>query len=115
MHRKKMRRRGYDQAVILAKALAKKMDLPFLGDVLVRYHATEPMMNLKGFGRVRNVEDAFCVTDRGVGKIAGRKILLVDDIYTSGSTADACAKVLLSAGAKEIYLAAAASGYGSWV
>ena len=115
MHREKMRRRGYDQAVILAKKLAKKMDLPYCGKALVRCRVTDPMMNLAGSGRARNVEDAFRVTERGFEKIAGRRILLVDDIYTSGSTADACAKVLLSAGAEKIYLAAAASGYGSWV
>ncbi|MBE6031806.1 MAG: ComF family protein [Clostridiales bacterium] len=113
MHRAKRRRRGYDQAQVLGKALARHLGRPFYGDCLVRAEATAPMMSLGGHDRLRNVSGAFTV--RFPERFRDEKVLLVDDIYTTGSTVDACGKALLAAGAKEIYMVSAASGYGSRV
>ena len=101
LHRGRRYQRGYNQAELLAKRLAKKLGVPMWSDALLRTQKTTAQKYLGAGERKRNLESAFAVGKR---PLEGKTILLADDIYTTGGTADACAKALLQAGVREIYL-----------
>lgn len=92
--------RGYNQSRILAKSLAHKIDLP-VEDCLVKVRNTEKQHSLTGQGRLENIKGAFSV--RTPAEVEGKVLLLCDDIKTTGATLGECAKVLLAAGAKDVY------------
>jgi predicted amidophosphoribosyltransferase len=75
-------------------------DIPVARDVLERRRWTEPQTGLGRKKRLTNVKNAFSVNDHS--KIAGKRILLVDDVFTTGATANECAKVLLKGGAEHV-------------
>ena len=102
LHRSRYNDRGYNQAELLARRLAKKMNLPVLPKVLVRTRKTTAQKYLGGRERQRNLESVFAA-GRG-NLVVGKTVLLVDDIYTTGGTAEACTRVLLAAGARAVYL-----------
>jgi Predicted amidophosphoribosyltransferases len=110
MHPRKEKKRGYNQAAVLAKCLAKYMELPYDGKLLGRVVETEAMSKLGALGRKKNIQEVFAVESRGIKHLNGRTVLLVDDIYTTGSTADACAAALLEAGASKVFIFTFASG-----
>lgn len=110
MYKKKERQRGYNQAALLAEFTAKRLGAVYCGDVLVRTRATAPMNKLDARERRRNLEDAFKVTEEGRDVISGKKVILVDDIYTTGTTAENCAAVLKDAGASEVIILSLAAG-----
>ena len=103
LHYRKQRFRGANQAEILCRLLASKAGLPVLAPI-ERTHYTRPQKNLTHAQRKRNVHDAF----RLVENVEGLRILLVDDIRTTGATARECAKVLLRGKAKYVGLLTAA-------
>lgn len=90
--------RGYNQAAWLAQALGKQSGKTWRPDVLIRHRKTGSQNGLSLKGRQRNVQGAFKVMRR----LDGMNILLVDDVYTTGATLEACAKALKRAGAKNI-------------
>jgi ComF family protein len=90
-------RRGFNQAEVLARAVGRRHGLPVLPRALRRVRAT-PLQQGDAEARRRNVRHAFAVR----GAVAGRRLLLVDDVFTTGATADACAAALLQAGAAEV-------------
>ncbi len=98
MNAKKLKKRGYDQADVLARAIACESGIPYL-HLLDRVRKTVPMKTLSRAERQNNLKNAFQVRDFDV-KL--KRVLLVDDIYTTGSTLDACAKALLERGAAEV-------------
>ena len=110
MHMKKQRKRGYNQAAVLAMSLAKFMEVPYGGNILVRVAETEPMSGLGAIERKNNIQHAFDVPSDKKSDIAGKRVLLVDDIYTTGSTADSCSSALMASGAEEIFIITFASG-----
>ena len=91
MYAKKQRARGYNQAEIIACELGKIIHIPVNTRFLKRNKNTVPMKEVSGHDRSKNLENAF-IADKNVVKY--KKILLVDDIYTTGATLDACAAVL---------------------
>lgn len=96
-------RRGYDQSRLLAQALGKELSLPVF-QVLKKVRHTPPQSTLGHAPQRRaNVLGAYRIADPS--KVAGKRILLLDDVVTTGATASECAKVLLTAGAKEVLLA----------
>lgn len=99
----RMLRRGYDQSKLLAKALGKELSLPVVR-VLKKIRHTPPQ-SLLGHAPQRraNVLNAYKIIDPKL--VTGKRILLLDDVVTTGATASECAKVLLTAGAKEVNLA----------
>jgi ComF family protein len=110
MHIIKRRKRGYDQAALIAKRLAARMGLPYDERCIARSGQTSVMSSLRRDERKRNVHDMFALAGDAEKRVAGKDILLVDDVFTTGSTADACASVLLAAGAANVDVYTFASG-----
>jgi ComF family protein len=102
LHRWRIWRRGYNQAALIASALARRTGLPAGLDLLVRTRATPPLRGLGRRERALAVRGAFRVADGARPRLAGRRIVLVDDVYTSGATASACARALRRAGAGRV-------------
>ncbi len=103
LHRSRLRQRGFNQAVLLGRVLSRRISLPMVPDVLVRTRPTEPQIELSAAERRLNVKGAFAV-GRG-DHVAGKRILLLDDVMTTGSTMDECAKELKKAGAATVIAA----------
>lgn len=101
-------RRRYNQAAALGNAVAKRLDLPVCPDLLTRKRHTETQDGKSPDARFANVENAFVVTPRHKAALAGRDVLLIDDVMTSGATLDACARVCLEAGAEQVSVMALA-------
>jgi ComF family protein len=110
MFGRKQKLRGYNQAAVMASNLAKYMGVPYSSKLLLRVVETEAMSRLGALGRRRNIREVFSVPREKAERLAGKTILLVDDVYTTGSTADACAAALLEAGAARVYVFTFASG-----
>lgn len=110
MHKHKERLRGYNQAAVLAKSLAKLLERPYNGKLLIRTMETEAMSSLGAAERRRNIQGAFTVLTKKKSILKDKNILLVDDIYTTGSTADACSLALLGAGAGSVSIYTFAAG-----
>jgi ComF family protein len=110
MFRRKEKKRGYNQAAVLASCLARYTGIPYDGRLLERVAETEAMSRLGAVGRRRNIREVFSVPGTKTDRLAGKTILLVDDIFTTGSTADACSQVLLEAGASRIRVFTFAAG-----
>lgn len=100
MHKLKKSVRGYNQSELVAEEIAKQMGLKYEKDILVKSKDTQVQSTLSKVQRIQNVKDAFLITD--VTKVKEKKIILIDDIYTTGSTVNECSKVLKQAGAEEI-------------
>ncbi len=96
----KEKERGFNQATLLSKYISKEANIPLELDVLIRIKNTKVMHTLNKRQRQENVRDAFKVTKEGV--ILNKHILLVDDIFTTGSTVNACSNLLLSFGAETV-------------
>lgn len=105
MHPRRRRRRGFNHSELLARGVAEKLNLPY-ADALVRTRHTVQQSVLEGAARRTNLRNAFeCRVD-----LTGRRVLLVDDVYTTGTTARECAKALRKAGARNVYLLAYSAG-----
>lgn len=109
VHKQKRRSRGYNQAELLARELSKQLQIPMYSKYLVRQINTNPQKELNDISRMKNLKNAFKI---GKNTIKLKKVLLVDDIYTSGATIEACTKVLMKAGVEEIYYTSVAIGKG---
>lgn len=103
----RLRERGYNQSELLAKAVAADTELPVLTGVLQRTKRTVPSKGMTPEQRKENVRDAFAVVLPE--SVAGKYICLVDDVYTTGATAQECAQVLKAAGAKQVKILTAAT------
>lgn len=110
MHKRKENKRGYNQAAVLATMLARFMKKPSSDKILIRTIDTEPMSNLGAEERRENIRKAFTVRQSFDKILKDKTVLLIDDVFTTGSTADACTDVLLAAGAAKVYVFVFASG-----
>jgi ComF family protein len=102
LHRWRLFWRMYNQSALLAQAVAKRTGHRLLVDALQRTRATRPQQGLSADERARNVRGAFQVNPQSAALVRGRTIVLIDDVLTTGSTADACAKALYKAGAADV-------------
>jgi ComF family protein len=101
LHRARERERGFNQSQILAEGISEVTNLPLMKDILKRKKNTQDQTYLNAQQRKENVRGAFVVTQQE--KINGMSIILVDDVITTGATLNECARMLLDAGATEIF------------
>ena len=102
LHRWRLLRRRYNQSALLAACLARRTDRPSLPDALRRVRTTKPLRNLHAAERAALLMGAIAVRPGRAAAVAGRAVLLIDDVLTSGATARACTRALLDAGAASI-------------
>ena len=100
VHPSRLRRRGFNQAELLARELGKLSGIPVRTDILYRGKKTEAQKNLTPDERIRNLQKAFRADPE---KADVSSVILVDDIYTTGSTAEACTRALKAAGVKKVF------------
>lgn len=106
LDKKKLRNRSYNQSEELAKELAKVLQIPVISDILIKTKHTKPQMELSKQEREKNLLNAFAIENCATSEVAqfsGKKVFLVDDVYTTGSTMEECALVLRNSGAKSVW------------
>ncbi len=109
LHERKLQERGFNQAELLAKSLGNALNIPVSADAIRRVSDTLPQKYLDPAERHKNLQNAFKI---GISSVKSKKAVLVDDVYTTGSTMDACAEVLRKSGAAEVYFITLATGKG---
>jgi ComF family protein len=100
LHAKRLRQRGFNQALLLAHRMSEAHHIPCSCDNLYRSRPTRPQVELTGVERVQNVAGAFAL--RKPGEVVDRSVVLVDDVFTTGATMNECALVLKQAGAAQV-------------
>lgn len=109
VHPKRLRQRGFNQAQVLAEKLGEALKLPVYPHILRRNKKTAPQNGLTPQERLKNLEQAFAAADI---PDEVQSVILVDDIYTTGSTVEACTRVLKKAGVKRVFFLAICIGQG---
>jgi len=100
LHPKRLKERGFNQAEILARQVARRKGLPLLKRRLIRTRYSPPQTTLEGKEREMNIRGAFKVRRRG--DVRGKTVLLIDDVYTTGSTIRECSLALIEGEAEEV-------------
>ncbi|WMJ23240.1 ComF family protein [Paludicola sp. MB14-C6] len=95
-------KRGYNQAALLAKWISKYTKIPYDENILVKVRKTKKQHDINFIERQKNLNNAFAVEDEK--QVAGKTILLCDDVYTTGATLNSCSKILIENKAKKVYL-----------
>lgn len=113
IHPSRRRKRGFNQAEELAKRLSLAWGIPMENNFLIRSKRTMPQRELNPSERLKNLQEAFCIyPGYGKDRKAPRCVVLVDDIYTTGSTMETCSRVLRAAGVERVYFVAVCIGHG---
>ncbi|MCK5236976.1 MAG: ComF family protein [Deltaproteobacteria bacterium] len=100
LHKRRLKKRGFNQSLMLARRLSKSLSLSLDYKTLMRVRDTTPQVELTPKERVENVKNAFGVTNAAA--IKDKKIIIIDDVYTTGATLSESAKELMSAGASDV-------------
>lgn len=108
LHKRRLRERGFNQAEIIAKEICKRANYTFCGNVLKRVKNTKTQTELTRRERQKNIAGAFQIEN--AEEIRGKKIAVIDDVFTSGATLNECAKELKKSGAKEVWGVVVAHG-----
>ncbi|MCC8125887.1 MAG: ComF family protein [Clostridiales bacterium] len=111
VHPARRRIRGFNQAEELARRMGVAWKIPVEGDLLIRTKNTAPQKELGAAGRLQNLQKAFAVPETARRGELPQRIVLVDDIYTTGSTIEACTRVLKASGVAEVYFLSVCTGY----
>lgn len=112
LHPHRRRWRGFDQAILLSRRLSTLVDIPCRDNILIRQKDTKPQVDLTPSQRHENMRGAFAVADNAA--VTGGSFLLIDDVYTTGSTMNAAARVLRRAGAQAVYALAITHAVPQW-
>lgn len=104
VHPARRRSRGFNQAELLAREIGAQADLPVQTALLYRHRRTEAQKDLSQEERIANLSEAFRADAEKIEALSARTVILVDDIYTTGSTAEACSRVLKAAGVRRVFL-----------
>ncbi len=102
LHRWRLWSRGYNQAALIARALVRQGRGELALDLIERFRRTPPLRGMGRLARERTVAGAFRLRPEARGRVKGRRIVLIDDVYTTGATVRGCARLLRRAGAAEI-------------
>jgi ComF family protein len=108
LHRNRLKQRGYNQAALLAEPVARYFDLPFKPNALRKVIDVKSQIHLNAAARQKNIANAFRADPR---LVRGRKVVIIDDMCTTGATLTECAQVLCEAGAATVWGLSAAAGY----
>lgn len=108
LHKKKLKKRGFNQAGEIAKEFSENLKIPVFNDALIKTKQTSAQVELKKEEREENIKGVFLCQKPEL--VMGKKILLIDDIFTTGSTMEQCARLLQEAGAKEVWGVVVARG-----
>ena len=100
LHRTRLRHRGFNQALVLAHGVSERFSVPLLYDNLARLRSTLPQVELSGTARAENVKGAFGLIRPS--EVREKRVLLIDDVFTTGATMNECAKTLKEAGAAAV-------------
>jgi ComF family protein len=100
LHTRRLRERGFNQALLLVRELSRRTGIPYRKTILQKKKPTIPQVNLSGVERGRALRGTFHVI--GKEELSGLSVLLIDDVYTTGATVNECSKVLLRGGAKRV-------------
>lgn len=104
LDKNKLKIRGYNQSEELAKELSGVLEIPMTSEILIKTKSTKPQMELKKEEREKNLVGAFITKNSARSDLAlFKKVFLVDDVYTTGSTMEECARVLRGAGVKQVW------------
>ena len=101
LQHKRLQQRSYNQALLLAREVARIKKWPVANDLLIKTRETESQQGLSAKERVKNLHKAFQLQE----DLSGQKILLIDDVMTTGATVAICSQVLIKGGASEVYVA----------
>lgn len=113
LHKSKQLKRGFNQAELLARGIGKELHIPVITSVLYRNKKTLPQKELSNKERLKNLQQAFQIDLKELHKNEmPRRVILVDDIYTTGSTIEACCTALRNAGVEEVYFISLCIGKG---
>lgn len=102
LHRSRLWHRGFNQSALVGREIARRVGMPFDPFALKRTRATPPLKGMSQLQRRKAVAGAFAVPDKAA--VAGKTVVLIDDVLTTGSTAEACARALKRAGAAQVEL-----------
>jgi ComF family protein len=100
LHARRLRERGFNQALLLVKELSRRTGIPYRKTILQKEKPTVPQVNLSGPEREKGVRGTFHVVEKK--ELEGKSVLLIDDVYTTGATVNECSKVLLRGGAERV-------------
>ena len=100
IHKERKRQRGYNQCELIAKEISKKLRIDMENDVLLKIKNTKPQSTMNKENRKNNAKDVYTI--QKTEKIIGKKILLLDDIYTTGSTLNECSRIIKTAKPEKI-------------
>ena len=109
IHKKKLMKRGYNQAGLIADEIGRLIGIRVIPDLILRSVDTKPQKELSDLQREKNLRSAFVINPDHKENLSGT-ILLVDDIYTTGSTIEACTRICLEYGAQKVYYTSVAIG-----
>ncbi len=104
LHPRRLLKRKFNQAALLARRTARYVAIQYCVDILVRRRKTESQGAQTYKGRFRNVRGAFSISDNAKSKIRNKTIVLIDDVMTTGATLEACTRTLKRAGAAKVYV-----------
>lgn len=102
LHYLRLARRGFNQSVWLAASVGRSARIPVWPDALIRTRSTPSQAGLSADGRRRNVQGAFAVRKSRMRRLAAKRVLLVDDVLTTGATVEACVRALKRSGAAQV-------------
>jgi ComF family protein len=108
LHWTRMQKRGFNQARYIAMGIAESCKLPVVDNCIKRIRTTGTQTQLDRTERRKNLQNAFCVPENKIDLLLGKKVILVDDVITTGATTAVCAETLLHAGCKEVKVIAIA-------
>lgn len=110
LHLERERERGFNQSALLGQVMSRQLGIPMRVDLLARTRATESQVGLSAQQRRQNMAEAFSASP----EVAGKRWLLIDDVYTTGATMSACAKALHAQGARAVWAIALARPLHDW-